>query len=89
MINGAFNVQTAIEDHPEKWFSHKYGARRVHNKKAWWDSYLSGMLFTHLGAPYRKSTCEKVWNVFEKEMDETSSHRFRTPMDVMHQLFSL
>ena len=89
MINSVFDFCASVEKHPEQWFSHYYGKQRLYNKNAYCDAYMSGMFFSHLGVPYRKSTCKKVWYVFEKEMNETCLHRFRTPTDIMHQLFSL
>ena len=89
MINSLFDVCASIEKSPEKWFSKCYGRCRSYNKSAYKDTFLPGMIVTHLGVPYRKSTCEKVWNALEAEMDETCNHRFRTPLDLMHQLFSM
>lgn len=89
MINGVFDLCAAIEKHPELWFSHCYGEKRIYNKNAYRDAYLPGVFFSHLGCPYRKSTCKIVWDTYAEEMDLTSTHRFRTPLDLMHQLFSL
>lgn len=89
LINGVYNVCSAIESHPELWFSKCYGKNRRYNKNAYQDAYLPGMFFSHLGCPYRKSTLRKAWEVFAPELDATCTHRFRTSEDVMHQLFSL
>lgn len=89
MINSMFDTCTAVERHPELWFSHVYGRDRRYNISAYQDAYIPGMYLSHLGCPYRKSTLEKVWVELEKELNDTSLHRFRTPMDVTHQVFSL
>ena len=89
LINGCFDICSSMEAHPELWFSKCYGRKRMYNRFAYSSTYLSGMTFTHLGTPYRKSILEKVWNECYSELDDTCTHRFRTPLDYMHQVFSL
>lgn len=89
LINGCFDLCTSVEKNPELWFSKCYGNKRMYNRFAYQSAYLPGMLCTHLGTPYCKSTLERVWSECEAELDETCTHRFRTPMDYMHQVFSL
>ena len=89
LINSIFHVDSSIEKAPELWFSHCYKQNRKYNRNAYCDAYLPGMVFTHLGTPYRKSTLEKVWRECVDELDVTCTHRFRTPVDFMHQIFSL
>lgn len=89
VVNDVFDVQLSMQKHPERWFSHEYGGNIKHNRKAYQESYLPGMFFSHLGVPFRKSTIESVWKEIPIEMEETSRHRFRTPLDIMHQIFSL
>ena len=89
MINSVFDFSAVVEAHPEKWFARCYGQQAGYNKNAYRDAYVPGMFFSHLGVPFRKTTCERVWNTLEKEMNETCTHRFRTSTDIMHQLFSL
>lgn len=75
--------------HPEKWFSKAYGEWRLYNKRAVETEYLPGMFFSHVAVPMKKSTFEKVWDAFPKQLQEASSHRFRRPEDVMHQIMSI
>lgn len=89
MINGVFNIYRSIDTHPELWFSHIYRKDKRYNSLAYHDSYLTGIYCSHLGCPFRKSTFKKAWDVLFKELDETCTHRFRTPLDIMHQLFSI
>lgn len=89
LINGSFDVYGTIDRHPELWFSHVYGKDVIYNQRAYKDSYLQGMFFSHVACPFRKSTLEKVWEFFSEELQETCTHRFRTPMDVFHQIFTL
>ena len=89
MINSVFDFCSAVENHPNLWFSKCYKERRRLNLNAYRDTYLPGMYFSHLGVPFCKSTIEKVWDILEKELDETCSHKFRTSTDIMHQIISL
>lgn len=36
----------------------------------------------------RKSTYEKVWSVFGDRLNETCTHKFRTPTDINQQIFT-
>lgn len=91
MVNQHFagEVSARIQKHPEKWFAKQYGDRMHLNLYAYDEDYLPGMIFPHLGVPVRKSTMEKVWQAFSNRLDESCHHRFRTPKDVVHQIFSM
>lgn len=89
LINGCFDLCASVEKYPELWFSKCYGQKRIYNRFAYQSAYLPGMRFPHLGTPYRKSTLERVWSECEAELHETCTHRFRTPVDYMHQVFSV
>ena len=49
---------------------------------------MSGLYFPHVCQPFLKSTMEITWSLFAKQLEETVSHRFRTPFDTYQQLFS-
>lgn len=90
LVNGTFDICSAMQLHPECWFSRAYSVEdRRYNMNAYRDAYLPGMFFPHLGCPYRKTTMDKVWKEYFLELDETCQHRFRTSTDIMHQIFSL
>lgn len=89
LINSIFDVQSSMIRNPELWFAKKYGKARIYNINAFQDAYLPGIYITHLGYPSRKSTLENAWKMCEKEFDETSSHRFRTPLDYIYHIFTL
>lgn len=89
IINSRFDLRECIERNPEKWFSNVYGEDIKYNMFAYEENYLLGMFFSHLPTPFRKSTFKAVWNECGEELDNTCTHRFRTPEDVMHQIFSL
>lgn len=92
---GVFNgfwkgkISHSIKNYPEKWFSKKYGGLRKYNISVFDSSYLPGMYFSHLGVPFCKSTFNQVWNDIPEKLDDTCSHRFRTPRDINHQIVTL
>ena len=89
LINKHFNIKECMDRNPEKWFSHVLGEDLKYNILTYQSGYLSGMHFTHLACPYRKSTFEKVWNECYERLDWTCMHKFREPLDIMHQIFQL
>lgn len=90
MINGYFypRISELIKNNSEKWFSYCYGKNIKYNLRAYDENYIQGLYFSHLGVPFKKETFRKVWEVFEKELDETCTHKFRMHQDIMHQIFS-
>lgn len=78
-----------IEAHPEKWFCYKYGVRLMYNWHTYQQRFLTGIYFTHMPQAFRKSTFEKVWRLYPEVLDETCRHRFRTPLDLSHFVFTL
>ncbi len=90
-VNNFFGnrIGKAIANHPERWFAEQYGSRAWSNIHAFEANYIQGMVFPHLGVPFRKSTAEKAWADVPDQLRESSSHRFRTPKDLVHQIFSL
>lgn len=79
-----------IERHPEKWFSHKWGARGImYNWGAYLHDYPLGMEFSHVGQPVRKATVGKIWEQFREQAEETSKHRFRAWNDLSQFIFLL
>ena len=85
----SYNWEEIIERHPEKWFYHGYGSRLMYNWYAYQQRFLTGVYFTHMPQAFRKSTYEKVWTRFGKELDETCRHRFRSPIDLNHHIFTI
>ena len=83
------DISVRMKKHPERWFAKQYGVHICHNSRAFDAGYFPGMLFSHLGVPFRKSTMSQVWKEIPTELDQTSHHRFRTDKDIFHQVFSL
>ena len=88
-LMNSYNWEEIIERHPEKWFYHGYGSRLLYSWQTYQLRYLTGINYTHMPQAFRKSTYEKVWKVFGKELDETSRHKFRTTIDMTHFLVTL
>ena len=84
-----YNWEKVIERFPEKWFCYKYGLKLKYSWETYQHNYLLGIKFTHMPQAFRKTTMEKVWKRFLKELDEVCSHKFRRPQDVNHQLFTI
>lgn len=92
LINGYFgkSISKLIKENPEKWFANVYDSLTIKaNEKAFADSYIYGMHYTHLPTPFRKEAFKQVWNVFSTELDKMCENRLRTPLDYTHQLVSL
>ena len=83
-------ISRRIETYPEKWFTKEYGNYYIGcNLCAFDQNYLPGMLFSHLGVPFRKSMMEKVWGMIPEQLHKTCLNKFRTPTDIIHQVFSI
>jgi hypothetical protein len=89
IINKHFNVRECMGRHPEKWFSYVYGEDVRYNYLAYKDSFLAGVWFNHLLTPFRKSSFKKVWETINERLDWSCRHRFREPLDLMHQLIQI
>lgn len=89
LINGYFDITKSMENNPELWFGKSNKNALKYHRISFRDSYLYGMIFPHLGSPMRKSTMEKVWEVYEKKLDEVCLNKYRTPFDIQQQIFHL
>lgn len=87
VINKHFDKKEVFSRFKDKWFDKSYGT------KARWNYLLKpyGKFVTlrtpHNAQPYLKSTFEEVWAVAEKELLESSTHRFRSVSDLTPELF--
>lgn len=83
LVNEIFKgkISTAIQAHPENWFSYQYGLRSKVNIDTYDKDYFWGMYVSHMAYPCIRSTMESVWKDAYAEMNEMSHHRFRTARD--------
>lgn len=86
-INSNNNISSSIMDHAELWFSWKNRQNYKYICQAYRESMLPGMYFSHMAVPFTKSTMEHVWRKYSS-IPETCKHKFRTPMDIMHYVFT-
>ncbi len=90
IANDVLDLRTSVSRYPEKWFSEAYGDWGIkYNLQAYENERIMGMLFSHLGVPYRCSTMKAVWEKIPDRLDSTSRNRFRTMDDVFHQIFQI
>lgn len=82
------DISEAIRKNPELWFSHINRKYLSHVKRAYRESTIYGGFFSHMGVPFCKSTMQQTWEKYPC-IAETCTHKFRTPMDVMHTLFTI
>ena len=85
IFNSNYNITQCIDEHPEKWFNYQYGSDVKYNVRAYEDGFVSGLFFSHLGVPFRKSTFQEFCERFSDEVGATCRRKFRTPHDIMHQ----
>ena len=88
-INSKFSLREVIGKHPEKWLTTELKDYYEYNSRTYRDNYLSGMYFSHLCTPFRKSSMAECANVFDKKLDQTCTNKFRTHQDVNHQMFQM
>ena len=87
MINGCFDVKKSMRENWKKWYSLRYGKYLLNNICMARFEPMSGIMIPHVPSALRVSTMREVWTVLEKEMKETSTHRFREMNDMTQYLF--
>ena len=85
IMNSYFDIRKCIEENPEKWFNYQYGEEIEYNIRAYKDGLINGMVFSHLGVPFRKTAWESFYNHFSASIDRTCRRRIRSSDDIMHQ----
>lgn len=92
VVHGIYGeeISKRIGSSPEKWFMKDYGEYFLNcNLCAFDQNYLSGMLFPHLGVASKRSMMQYVWNTIPEQLHKTCLNKFRTPNDIIHQVFSI
>lgn len=87
VINGFFSKKEVQHRHWRQWYTLKYGKQVINTLRTRSLSFFSGIMIPHLPSSMRKSTYEEVWDALEDRLLETSSHRFRDPMDLTQYIF--
>ena len=89
LYNSQFNLREVMEEAPEKWFSVFYGNDAMINRTAYEFGFLSGIHFSHLPYPMRKSSMEACHHIFEQQFHNTCLGHFRKMEDINHQVYLL
>lgn len=85
LINSTFDISRCILQYPQKWFNYQYNTEVKYNIRACEDGFISGMVFNHLGTPFRKSAMEEFCKQFPEHVKKTCLHKIRSSDDIMHQ----
>ena len=89
LFNSDIDFREVIKQHPEKWIYPFKSAISKYNMRTFKDGYLSGMRFTHVCTPYRKSSMSECAKKYSEKIHKTSRNKFRTYLDVNHQIFQI
>ena len=63
-IISTVSIRDVMHKHPEKWLSVKLKDYYEYNSRTYRDNFLSGMYFSHLCVPFRKSRMSEAAKVF-------------------------
>lgn len=87
LINKHFDKKEILKRDHDKWFSPEYGSKA--NLTRLFRAY--GKFLTiripHNAQPYLKSTFASVWDACRPELEEASTHTFRSETDLTPELF--
>lgn len=86
LIN-ALHPRKALTRHLGKWLAPRYGVSNLLKTISllpW--SFFPAFYDPHQAQPYRKADFVRAWELWGKELAETSSHRFRAQEDLSHWL---
>jgi len=87
ILNRHFKKSDSIKRDFSKWFSLVYGRDILRNVTLLPWGRFTGFVDPHMPQPYLKSTFERVWQLEERELLNTSSSRFRGCSDISPYLF--
>ena len=87
LCNSVCRIRDVMTDAPEKWFSYKYGENTIYNHMTYIVGYLSGIIFSHLPLPMRKSSMEQCHEAFEESFRRTCMNKFRSMENINQQIF--
>lgn len=86
IINKYFNQRDVLKKNFRKFFNLKYKKHLIKNFCTLPWKPILGFYDNHIPISYSKSYFDKVWNLEEKEIKKTCSHRFRQKDDITHWL---
>ncbi|MCM1125561.1 MAG: Stealth CR1 domain-containing protein [Lachnospiraceae bacterium] len=88
-LSQCYDRKNVLKKNRNKILNIKYGKFFFYNLIWYFFPYkkFSGLYICHLPLSYRKSTWEKLWRLFPKQMEETISNKFRTITDLNQFIF--
>lgn len=87
-INRNFDKKKSIRENLFKWFSPQYGIQSFRTLLLMPWAAFTGFMSYHLPYSYLKSTYREAWSKEKDVLSEACAHKFRTPTDVNHWVFS-
>lgn len=87
VINKYFNKKDILKNNFLKWYNPIYGKHLIRTilLSPW--NYITGFYTPHLPNAYLKSTFIEVWNKETELLSLTSSHKYRSNLDVTQYIF--
>lgn len=82
LVNKNFNKKQVVKGNHNKVYNLKYGVRNARYLMLNRRNYFCGFDITHTANAYLKSSFEEVWKKEPELLDRTSSHKFRSVLDV-------
>ena len=86
IINDFFSKKEFYKKNWAKVFNPRIGPKILRTLALLPSKDFSGIWNSHLPVPYNKETFNKMWDSFSVELNETTSHKFRTSSDYSHWL---
>ena len=86
LINKHFDKKVVMSRFSDKWYNKIYGKKACLTYLLKYYPKFVTLRTPHNVQPYLKSTFEDLWQNCEKELMETSSHRFRSTEDLTPEL---
>ncbi len=86
LVNRHFDKRLVQAQWHDKWFYPQYGSKARWNYLLKWYPRFVTLRTPHNAQAYLKSTFEDLWAHCGAELDETSTHRFRTTADLTPEL---
>ncbi len=87
VINEYFDFKSCLKSNFGKWFNCLYGKENLRNIWLLPCPRFPGLKHDHINSNFLKSTYEEIWSKIPDRLNETSSHKFRTHLDVNQYLF--
>lgn len=87
LINKHFDKKDVLRRDHDKWFSPEYGSKANLTRLLFAYNKFLTIRIPHNAQPYLKSTFASVWNSCRAELEEASTHTFRSETDLTPELF--